>query len=94
MARKGDIQTATATTSVSVLVGERSNRRALVLFAPAAGSYTVSDSPSIINGQGVYLTSTSDPVTLDYAVVGDLVQQALFVLASGTMSFGIIEVIE
>ena len=94
MAKKGDIRTATATTSVSVLLGERNNRTCVILFPPSAGSYTVSDSPAITNGEGVFMTATSQAVVLDRATVGDLPAQALFVIASGTLSFGIIEVVE
>lgn len=94
MARRGDIRTATASTTVTLLLGERSNRRAIILYAPAAGSYTVSDGPAITNGQGVYVVAGGQPVVLDAAIVGDLTQQSLFVVASAAMSFGIIEVVE
>lgn len=94
MARSGDIRTATASTTAFVLLGERKNRRAVILFAPVSGSYTVSDSPAITNGQGVYIAAGMPPVVLDYDTVGTLVTQPLYVIASIAMEFGIIEVTE
>lgn len=91
---QGLIRTGTATTSSALLVPQRSNRRAIVLFAPASGNYTISDSPNITAVEGVYLVAGQPPVTLDQTVVGDLVKQALYVLGSASISFGFVEVLD
>ncbi|MFZ4580630.1 MAG: hypothetical protein ACOYOB_19770 [Myxococcota bacterium] len=89
--RKGIIRRGDATTSIALFLPARQDRVGLTLFAPASGSYTVGDSSSVSNGYGVYLVAGMAPVVLNEENAGDLVKQALYVIASGSIGFGFIE---
>lgn len=82
--------------AAQLLLPARANRRAVVLFSPdgTTKSYTVGDSPDVVDGVGVFMRSNGSPVTLDRALLGELVQGALYVVASETLSFGYIEVLD
>ena len=94
MSRKGIVRAASVTTTTALFLPARADRTGLVLFAPVAGNYTVSDSPAITPGSGIYMIAGMAPVNLDEASVGDLTQQALYAVGSlDPTSFGYVEVV-
>jgi hypothetical protein len=91
---QGLIRSGSATMSAALVVPSRASRRAFVVFAPASGSCTISDSPNITNGEGVFAAAGNPAVKLDQGVVGDLVKQVLCVVGSASSSLGLVEVLE
>jgi hypothetical protein len=79
-------------TNAHLLVGMSDKRRRLTIYAPAAGTATLSNEPGVAAGQGITLSAGMAPLYLDVDFHGDCVEREWYVIyATGASGIAFVQ---